>query len=89
MAGASATMGVALIAIRPVLFGAGLSDGPVHGLTRLLALGGLIGTGIAVYAAAAQAFGAYDLRDVVQMMLRRRLRRGGGSVISAAPTIET
>jgi hypothetical protein len=58
-------------------------------VARLLSLSGLIIGGMLTYAAAAQAFGAYDLRDILRTMSRRRLRGPGGSVISAAPTTET
>lgn len=84
MLAASVAMGLALLALRPLLFGA-----PSQGTVRLLALTGLIAAGLLTYAGAAQAFGAYDLRDVMRMMSRRRLRRSGGSVISPAPTKET
>lgn len=84
MFAASAAMGLVLLALRPLLFGA-----PSHGPLRLLALAALIGGGMLTYAAAAQAFGAYDLRDVARMMSRRRLRAAGGSVISPATTTET
>jgi putative peptidoglycan lipid II flippase len=66
---ASVTMGVALLAVRILLF-----HGPSDGVVRLLSLAGLIASGIVTYAMAAQAFGAYDLRDITRVMSRRRLR---------------
>jgi putative peptidoglycan lipid II flippase len=84
MIAASGAMGLVLSGTRMVLFAT-----PPHGLTGLASLGGLITAGIVAYAAAAQAFGAYDLRDLGRMMSRRRLRRAEGSAISSAPTTET
>lgn len=59
-----------------------------HG-TKFLALAALVGLGCAVYAVAAQLLGAFDMRDVLGLLRRRRLRRAGGSAISPAPTPET
>ena len=84
MVGASAAMTLVLWVLRDLLFQA-----PSHGWLRLASLGGLVGGGILAYAVAAALFGAYDLRDVVRMMSRRRLRPAGGSAISSAPTTET
>jgi putative peptidoglycan lipid II flippase len=84
MIAASVAMGLVLLALRAVLFGT-----PHHGFVRLISLSGLIAGGMLTYAVAAQAFGAYDLRDILRTMSRRRLRAPGGSVISAAPTTET
>ena len=84
MIGASVTMALMLWGLRVLLFQA-----PSHGWVRLASLGGLVGGGMLAYAIAASLLGAYDLRDVVGMMSRRRLRRAGGSAISAAPTTET
>ncbi len=83
MVAASVAMGLVLYAVRSVLFSI-----PMHGVIRFAALGALIAIGMLVYAAAAQLFGAYDLRQVTRMMSRRRLRAPEGSAISAAPTVE-
>ena len=48
----------------------------------------LVGLGCAVYVAAAHLIGAFDLRDVLGLLKRRRLRRAGGSAISPAPSAE-
>jgi putative peptidoglycan lipid II flippase len=84
MIAASVTMGLVLLAIRPILFSTS-----THGLAGLMSLAGLIFGGMLAYAAAAHVFGAYDLRDAIRVMLRRRLRGANGSAISSAPTAET
>jgi putative peptidoglycan lipid II flippase len=84
MVAASVAMGLVLYVVRLVLFGV-----PLHGVIRFVALGALISIGMMVYAAAAQLFGAYDLRQVTRMMSRRRLRAAEGSAIGAAPTVES
>ncbi len=84
MIAASLTMGLMLVATRPLLI-----RPASHGIFRLLALSTLIAAGMLTYAIAAQAFGAYDLRDIVRMMSRRRLRKADGSIISSASTTET
>ena len=73
MVGASAIMALVLWGLRDLLFQA-----PSHGWLRLASLGSLVGGGMLAYAVTAALFGAYDLRDVVLMMSRRRLRRAGG-----------
>jgi putative peptidoglycan lipid II flippase len=55
-----------------------------HG-AKLFALAALVGLGCGVYAVAAQLLGAFDVRDVLSVLKRRRLRRAGGSAISPAP----
>jgi putative peptidoglycan lipid II flippase len=85
MIAASVAMGLVLLLTRGVLF-AHVSS---NGMIKLLSLASLITAGMLTYAAAAQVFGAYDLREVKRMMSRPRLRREGGSSISPAPTIET
>ncbi|WP_428486715.1 murein biosynthesis integral membrane protein MurJ [Rhodopila sp.] len=84
MIAASVTMGLVLLVMRHMLFGM-----ESHGIFRMISLVGLIIGGMVTYAAAAQAFGAYRLRDVTSMMFRRRLRRTDGSAITSVPTIET
>jgi putative peptidoglycan lipid II flippase len=84
MLAASGSMGLVLLTIQPMLFR--ISN---HGLVGLMSLIGLIFVGILTYAAAAHAFGAYDLRNVVRAMSRPRLHVTAGSVISPAPTTET
>lgn len=84
MVAASTIMGVALLAMRHVLFAT-----PAHGLVTVMALTGLIAGGMVAYAGAAQVFGAYDFRDVTRVMRRRRLRRANESAISSARTTET
>ncbi len=84
MVAASVVMALVLLGARWLLFST-----PSHGLIRFAALGALISIGLITYAAAAQAFGAYDLREIGRMMSRRRLRAAEGSAISAAPTAET
>jgi putative peptidoglycan lipid II flippase len=84
MVGASLVMAVVLWGLRSLLFQA-----PPHGWVRLASLAGLVTAGMLAYAIAASLLGAYDLRDIGRMMSRRRLRRGGGSAISSAPTTET
>jgi putative peptidoglycan lipid II flippase len=59
-----------------------------HG-TKVFALAMLVGLGCGVYIAAAHLLGAFDLRDVLGLLRRRRLRRTRGSAISPAPTAET
>ncbi|MBN8929075.1 MAG: murein biosynthesis integral membrane protein MurJ [Rhodospirillales bacterium 69-11] len=56
---------------------------------RVVALAVLVGVGSGVYLLAAQLLGAIDLRDILALLRRRRLRRGGGSSISPAPSPET
>src|SRR6195952_1664950 len=70
MAGASAVMALVLWKLRDLLFQA-----PEHGWVRFASLAGLVGCGMLVYAVAASLFGAYDLRDIGRIVLRRRLRR--------------
>lgn len=84
MLGASLAMGLVLWGLRVALF-----QHPAHGWVRMAYLGVLVGAGLVAYAAAASVLGAFDLRDVVRLMSRRRLRRAGGSAISAPPTKET
>jgi putative peptidoglycan lipid II flippase len=84
MAGASASMGLVLWGVRDWLFAE-----PPAGSLRIIFLAILVGAGMAAYAAAASLLGAYNLRDVLRMMSRRRLRAAGGSAISASPTTET
>lgn len=84
MFGASLTMALVLWGLRALLFQA-----PSHGWLRLASLGSLVGAGLLAYLVAASLLGAYDLRDVVRMMSRRRLRRASGSAISPVPTTET
>jgi putative peptidoglycan lipid II flippase len=84
MAAASVVMGLVLWGVRSLLFRV-----PPNGGWRMISLAGLIGAGLAAYAAAAPLLGAYDLRDVRRMMSRRRLRGVKGSAISSTPTTET
>jgi putative peptidoglycan lipid II flippase len=56
---------------------------------KFVRLAVLVGGGSLVYAAAAQAIGAVDLRDLLGLLRQRRLRRARGSAISPAPTTET
>jgi putative peptidoglycan lipid II flippase len=84
MVGASVGMALVLWGLEVMLFRA-----PPHGWLGLASLLGLVGAGILAYALLASVLGAYDLRDVVRMVSRRRLRRESGSVISPAPTTET
>lgn len=55
---------------------------------RYLALVALVGLGCTTYLVAAQLLGAFDLRDVLRLLRRRRLRQAAGSAISPAPTPE-
>jgi putative peptidoglycan lipid II flippase len=84
MVGASVAMGLALWAVRILLF-----QVPPHGGLRMISLTGLVGAGLVAYAVAAPLLGAYDLREIRRMMLRRRLRGANESAISPAPTTET
>jgi putative peptidoglycan lipid II flippase len=84
MIGASVAMGAVLWGLRTLMF-----QMPAHGWLRFASLGGLVGAGILAYAVAASLLGAYNLRDIGRMLSRRRLRAGGGSAISSAPTTET
>ncbi len=68
------------------LFGSAANQ--AHGV-KFLALAALVGLGCLVYIAAAHLLGAFDLRDVLGLLRRRRLRTTGGSAISPAPTPET
>jgi putative peptidoglycan lipid II flippase len=84
MVGAAIVMALVLWGLRILLFRVA-----PHGWMRMASLAELVGAGMLAYAIAASLLGAYDLRDIGRMMSRRRLRGGGGSAISSAPTTET
>jgi putative peptidoglycan lipid II flippase len=65
--GASATMALVVLGLEGVLFAH-----PLHGLAKVSALLGLVGGGLCTYGIALPVFGAYDLREAKQMLLRRR-----------------
>lgn len=83
MIGASLAMAAVLWGTRTWLF-----DVPPHGWMRIASLAGLVGAGMLTYAAAAPLLGAYDVRDILRMMSRRRLQPRSGSAISSPPTTE-
>jgi putative peptidoglycan lipid II flippase len=56
---------------------------------KFFALAALVGLGCGVYVVAAHLLRAFDLRDVLRLLRRRRLRGPRGSAISPAPTPET
>jgi putative peptidoglycan lipid II flippase len=70
MLAASAVMVATLLAIRETIYPA-LDTGGGHGL-RWLGLALLVGGGLLAYGLAGQALGAFDAREVVQRLLRRR-----------------
>jgi putative peptidoglycan lipid II flippase len=59
-----------------------------HGV-KFICLAVLVTLGCSVYLAAAHMLGAFDLRDVLGLLRRRRLRRTSGSAISPAPNPKT
>ena len=83
MIGATIAMALVLWLARLWLFQA-----PPHRWLALTSLSGLIVLGMLAYAVAASLMGAYDLRDMQRMMMRRRLRTEGGSAISPVRTTE-
>ncbi|HVC58825.1 MAG TPA: murein biosynthesis integral membrane protein MurJ [Acetobacteraceae bacterium] len=80
MLAAAGAMGLALAAAQHVLFAA-----PLHGLARFAALAALVVVGMAVYGAAALAFGAADWAELRRMMTRRRRRMEAGAAADTAP----
>lgn len=67
-----AGMMVAAMAMAAVLAGAQAWYGPLPaGAVRWLMLGALVGLGLAVYGAAGQVVGAFDARELLQMLRRR------------------
>jgi putative peptidoglycan lipid II flippase len=84
MALAACAMAATLGIIQRVLFAPG-DLGAAHGW-RWAALAALVSLGGGAYLLAGQLFGAFDVRDTLRLLSRRRLRRRDGSAIS--PTIE-
>ena len=68
---AAGVMGLALAATQHLLFAAPL----LHGVARFAALAALVAVGMAVYGAAALAFGAGDWRELRRLAARRGRRR--------------
>ena len=83
--GASLAMAAALWGLEVLLF----RTPPQGGWLRLGLLAALVGAGMLIYAVLASLLGAYEIRDVGQMLSRRRLRHVSGSAISRASTTET
>jgi putative peptidoglycan lipid II flippase len=71
MVAASLAMGVVLFGLQETLFAAVAHRGQ---LLRGIGLAVLVGGGMATYAAAGQAFGAFDFSDVLRRLARRRGR---------------
>jgi putative peptidoglycan lipid II flippase len=66
LAGAACVMAAVLLALEAAIFPL------LGGLAQIAGLAVLVGTGLAVYFAAAQIFGGLDLREARQMLRRRR-----------------
>jgi len=82
MLAAAAVMGIALAGTQHVLFAAAL-----HGVARFAALALLVVVGLAVYAAAALAFGAAEWSDVRRMLARPARRVITGTAADQAPRL--
>jgi putative peptidoglycan lipid II flippase len=78
MLAAALLMAAALAAFDHVLF----SHPTIAGVTKVLALAGLVAVGLGAYAVALQLLGAYDIRDARRMLRRPALRTPDGSAIS-------
>jgi putative peptidoglycan lipid II flippase len=84
MIAATLIMTLMLYGFREIGFGAAS-----RGVLKLVSFTGLIGVGIASYAAAAHYLGAYDLRDFGRLLSRRRSRGARGSAVTPPATTET
>lgn len=84
MIGATVVMALCLIGLERLGFGEGW-----HGNHRMISLAGLIAGGMVSYGVAAQLLGAYDLREVRGMVLRRRSRTPAQPVIATPNSTET
>ena len=78
MVGAALVMAAALAGAQRILF----VIAQPHGVSRLAALAALIAVGLLAYGAAAQALGAFDLRQMSRMLRRPALPRTGRSAIT-------
>jgi putative peptidoglycan lipid II flippase len=83
--GATLVMAVVLGMAQHVLF----MELTLRGLLRVAALGALIALGMAAYFGAGHVLGAFDVRDALNLLTRRGLRRRKGSAISPAATPKT
>ena len=80
---ATIAMAVVLVAVQHALF----RDASPAGGVKLLSLLALVLAGMLTYAAAGQAFGAFDLREARRMLRRRGLPAAGPSAITPPTTL--